>query len=116
MVPQVVGAARPALFDSVQPETAITARPVLSPEARTNADERGDGVATTGEPLIEPAAPAPLPAGAVTELLRNRGLRLPLDDADIDAMKGGFDERRDAEAAGTRRWTSSRRETRRSVR
>ena len=34
------------------------------------------------------------------ELLRNRGLRLPLDDADVEAMKGGFEERRDGGGRG----------------
>jgi murein DD-endopeptidase MepM/ murein hydrolase activator NlpD len=67
--------------------------------------------ATTGEALVAPAAPAtpmartmsaPLPsvaptpgAGAIADL-RGRGLRVPIDDAAVEAMKGGFDERRDA--------------------
>jgi murein DD-endopeptidase MepM/ murein hydrolase activator NlpD len=64
---------------------------------------RGDGhdvVATTGEPLIGPARPAPLPAGVVVELLRDRNLRLPVDEADVDDMEGGFAQRRDAGGRG----------------
>ena len=38
------GAPQPALFDSVKPE--ITARSVLSPDAKKEADERGHTVAT----------------------------------------------------------------------
>jgi murein DD-endopeptidase MepM/ murein hydrolase activator NlpD len=67
--------------------------------------------ATTGEPLVAaaaPAAPAPrtkptsptspaaIPAGAAIGDLRGRGLRVPIDDANVEAMKGGFDERRDS--------------------
>jgi murein DD-endopeptidase MepM/ murein hydrolase activator NlpD len=68
--------------------------------------------ATTGEPLVAPAAPAaartsrPLPTslapltsipggGAIGDL-RARSLRVPIDDAKVEAMKGGFDERRDS--------------------
>jgi len=61
-------------------------------------DLPGDVVSTTGEPRIGPAEP--LAAGAVMELLRNRHLRLPVDDASVEAMKGGFEERRDAGRRG----------------
>lgn len=51
-------------------------------------------VATTGEPLVVPTSPASRPvAGAIGDL-RSHGLRLPIDDADIDAMQGGFAEPR----------------------
>jgi murein DD-endopeptidase MepM/ murein hydrolase activator NlpD len=56
----------------------------------------GKVVATTGEPLVAPASPTSLPAAGAIGDLRSRGLRLPIDDADVEAMKGGFDERRGA--------------------
>jgi murein DD-endopeptidase MepM/ murein hydrolase activator NlpD len=61
-----------------------------------DAGTAGRVVATTGEPLVAPAPPTSLPAaGAITDL-RGHGLRLPIDDANIEAMKGGFEEGRDA--------------------
>lgn len=74
--------------------------PAGIPPARaavSGATDRGnDGVATgavatTGEPLIGPA-----PAGGVVTELRRHDLRLPIDDAKVAAMKGGFGEGRDA--------------------
>jgi murein DD-endopeptidase MepM/ murein hydrolase activator NlpD len=87
------GAPQPAILRSVLNETDVPA------SDRTKVDDRREAVATTGEPLIGPDA-APLSAGIVMELLRNRNLRLPVDDADVDALKGGFEERRDAGARG----------------
>ena len=54
----------------------------------------GKVVATTGEPLVAPASPTSLPAASAIGDLRSRGLRLPIDDAVVEAMKGGFDEGR----------------------
>ena len=71
--------------------------PALRGEAR---GKGADVIATTGEPLIGPAPPEPLPDSVVLELLRERNLRLPVDEADIDEMEGGFSERRDAGGRG----------------
>jgi murein DD-endopeptidase MepM/ murein hydrolase activator NlpD len=95
-----------------QPAAALAGRAVSDPETELVAPNgsalRGEargaaGVATTGEPLIGPAPPAPLPEGVVLDLLRNRNLRLPVDVADVDAvesMRGGFAERRDGGGRG----------------
>lgn len=73
--------------------TAGPKGPALHPEITVSA---GDVAATTGEPLVAPAPPTSLPpAGAIGDL-RRHGLRLPIDDADIEVMKGGFAEGRDA--------------------
>jgi murein DD-endopeptidase MepM/ murein hydrolase activator NlpD len=61
-----------------------------------DAGTAGQVVATTGEPLIAPASPTSLPAASAIGDLRQRGLRLPIDDADAEAMKGGFEEGRGA--------------------
>jgi len=73
--------------------TAGSKGPALHPEITVTA---GEVAATTGEPLIAPASPTSLPAASAIGDLRRRGLRLPIDDADVDAMKGGFEEGRDA--------------------
>jgi peptidoglycan LD-endopeptidase LytH len=70
-----------------------TAAPALHPAITVSA---GEVAATTGEPLVAPAPPTSLPPASVIADLRRRDLRLPLDDADIEAMKGGFGEGRDA--------------------
>jgi murein DD-endopeptidase MepM/ murein hydrolase activator NlpD len=57
---------------------------------------RSEVAATTGEPLLSPAAPTSLPMTGVIGDLRRHNLRLPIDDANVETMKGGFDERRDA--------------------
>jgi murein DD-endopeptidase MepM/ murein hydrolase activator NlpD len=56
----------------------------------------GEVAATTGEPLVGPASPTSLPSAGAIGDLRSRSLRLPIDDAHVEAMKGGFEERRDA--------------------
>ena len=71
--------------------------PALRGEVR---GKGADVIATTGEPLIGPAPPEPLPDSVVLELLRDRNLRLPVDEADVDEMEGGFSERRDAGGRG----------------
>ena len=76
-------------------------RPVVSDVARPAAPvqrEVADMAATAGEPLVGPALPPP--SKVITDL-RRRDLRLPIDDADVDAMKGDFEERRGS--AGGRR-------------
>ncbi|HEV7479665.1 MAG TPA: peptidoglycan DD-metalloendopeptidase family protein [Roseiarcus sp.] len=67
--------------------------PSLHPEVTVTA---GEVAATTGEPLIAPASPTSLPVASAIGELRRHGLRLPIDDADAEAMKGGFEEGRDA--------------------
>lgn len=83
------GAPMPAVSQTAEPDAVV-----MLP---TN--EHGEVAATTGEPLVAPASPTSrtlLPgAGAIGDL-RGHGLRLPIDDANVEAMKGGFDERRDA--------------------
>jgi murein DD-endopeptidase MepM/ murein hydrolase activator NlpD len=73
-------------------ENAEAAAP--SSASTTTPDDRVS--ATTGEPLIGPAKPSGAPLAAVTADLGERRLRVPIDNASIDAMKGGFAERRDA--------------------
>ena len=70
--------------------------PALHSEVAVTA---GEVAATTGEPLIAPAPPTSLPAASAIGDLRRHGLRLPIDDADVQTMKGGFEEGR---AAGGR--------------
>ena len=67
--------------------------PALHPEITVAA---GEVAATTGEPLIAPASPTSLPAASAIGDLRRHDLRLPIDDADVEAMKGGFGEGRAA--------------------
>jgi murein DD-endopeptidase MepM/ murein hydrolase activator NlpD len=67
--------------------------PALHPEMTVRA---GEVAATTGEPLIAPLSPTSLPAASAIGDLRRHGLRLPIDDADVEAMKGGFEEGRAA--------------------
>jgi len=107
------GAPQPAAFLTAPAGGALSeavgralSDPATNPSGRLRSNpaagpgDAGDIVATTGEPLIGPDAPAALPAAAVMELLRNRNLRLPVDDADVDEMKGDFDERRDGGERG----------------
>ena len=112
------GAPMPAVSQTGNPDTALQAAPagrVLDPAANAATDpadstkgpkgptlEPGDAgtagkvVATTGEPLVAPAPPTSRPAAGAISDLRSHGLRLPIDDANIQAMKGGFEEGRDA--------------------
>ena len=98
------GAPMPAV--SVSPATEERAAAIRTPTTsaaptseplvplRSKPIEPGEVVATTGEPLVAPASPTSRPvAGAIGDL-RRHGLRLPIDDADVDAMKGGFEEGR----------------------
>ena len=73
--------------------TAGAKAPALHPDITVTA---GEVAATTGEPLIAPAPPTSLPAAGAIGDLRSHGLRLPIDDANVQAMKGGFEEGRDA--------------------
>ena len=73
--------------------TAGPKGPALHPEITVTA---GEVAATTGEPLVAAAPPTSLPPAGAIEDLRDRDLRLPVDDANVDAMKGGFGEGRDA--------------------
>jgi murein DD-endopeptidase MepM/ murein hydrolase activator NlpD len=74
------GAPMPTVSDTVRPGPPING-------------EIAAVAATAGEPIVGPALP---PASSVMNDLRRHDLRLPIDDADIDAMKGDFGERRDA--------------------
>jgi peptidoglycan LD-endopeptidase LytH len=66
---------------------------VLSDPAKAS---KSNVVATTGEPLVAAAAPTSRPiAGAIADL-RQHDLRLPIDDAKVEAMKDQFDDPRDA--------------------
>jgi murein DD-endopeptidase MepM/ murein hydrolase activator NlpD len=74
-----------------------TALPGANPSSVNLAGAReenaaGTVAATTGEPLIGPEPPSI--ATTISELRRHR-LQLPIEDAEIDTMKGGFTERRD---------------------
>ena len=65
----------------------------LEPDTEATSGRSPDIATTTDEPLI---GPGPASASSVVADLQSRRLRLPVDDADIDAMKGGFAQRRDA--------------------
>ena len=82
--------------DAVTDPTGSTAGPEGPALHSRGAEAAGKVVATTGEPLVAPAPPTSLPAASAIGDLRRRGLRLPIDDADVEAMKGGFEEGRDA--------------------
>jgi peptidoglycan LD-endopeptidase LytH len=92
------GAPVPAVSNAAPPD-AVGTPPISAPKplfaVRAKNNELGEVVATTGEPLLSPASPTSLPvAGAISDLREHR-LRLPIDDANVEAMKGDFDERRD---------------------
>jgi murein DD-endopeptidase MepM/ murein hydrolase activator NlpD len=74
------GSPLPAVSDAMRPDAPIE-------------DEIADLAVTTGEPVVRPALP---PASSAMNDLRRRDLRLPVENADIDAMKGDFEERRGA--------------------
>ena len=59
---------------------------------------------------VEPRAP---PAARRRASSAQRDLRVPIDGMDVDALKGGFAERRGGGTRRTKPWTSSRRATRR---
>ena len=54
--------------------------------------------ATTGEPLVAPTSPALRPAASAIDELHARKLRLPIDDVDVNDMKGSFSEGRTGHA------------------
>jgi murein DD-endopeptidase MepM/ murein hydrolase activator NlpD len=87
-LPAGVQAERGELVSAV-PSTARR----LEPDAEATSGRSPDIATTTDEPLI---GPGPASASSVVADLRSRRLRLPVDEADIDTMKGGFAERRDA--------------------
>jgi murein DD-endopeptidase MepM/ murein hydrolase activator NlpD len=82
--------------DAATDPKGSTAGPQGSALHSDGAEAAGKVVATTGEPLVAPASPTSLPAVSAIGDLRRRGLRVPIDDADVEAMKGGFEEGRDA--------------------
>ena len=85
-----LGAPMPAVSNAARPSAVVTT-PTTS-----KANEHGEVAATTGEPLIAPASPTSLPAAGAIGDLRGRGLRLPIDVKNVEAMKGDFAEGRDA--------------------
>jgi len=86
----------PATDDAASDPKGSTADPKGSALQAGDLGTAGKVVATTGEPLVAPAPPTSLPAAGVISDLRRHGLRLPIDDANVEAMKGGFEEGRDA--------------------
>jgi hypothetical protein len=76
--------------------TTPAGRVLAEPPARPDTPSRSEVAATTGESLVEPASPADRPTADAVSELRGRALRLPIDGARVEAMKGGFAERRDA--------------------
>ena len=112
------GAPMPAVSQTASPDTVSRTAPegrVLDPATDAASDPKGSTagpkgpalqagdagtagrvVATTGEPLVAPAPPTSLPAAGAIGDLRRHGLRLPIDDAHVETMKGGFEEGRDA--------------------
>jgi murein DD-endopeptidase MepM/ murein hydrolase activator NlpD len=98
-MPSVSNAAAPAPVGRVLPDSRVLGGGVLDPagpDGPALPKEAGEVAATTGEPLIAPAPPTSLPAAGAIADLRSRGLRLPIDDANIRAMEGDFAEGRDA--------------------
>ena len=84
------GAPIPAVSNAAGPSAVVTTA------TTSKANEHGEVAATTGEPLIAPASPTSLPAAGAIGDLRGRGLRLPIDVKNVEAMKGDFAEGRDA--------------------
>jgi murein DD-endopeptidase MepM/ murein hydrolase activator NlpD len=84
------------------PPAAPSGRVLVDPARREGPARESEVAATTGEPLVAPASPnSPklptlLPAAGTIGDVRGRGLRLPIDGMSVEAMKGGFAERRDA--------------------
>ena len=70
--------------------------PVASNQGGTETTKLQLPVATTGEPAG--AVPPAIPLGTALEELRRRPLRLPIDGASVDSMKGGFAEKRGGRA------------------
>ena len=71
--------ASPAASGSSRPPAAAAARPADRP------------MSTTGEPTMSAAV---APEGMVLEELQRRALRVPIDGADVERMKGSFEEHR----------------------
>jgi murein DD-endopeptidase MepM/ murein hydrolase activator NlpD len=87
------GAPLPVAVDIEGRETPSPALRASGP-APSRGEEGGRApavAATTGEPLIGPGFPS---AAGVLEALRTRHLRLPIEGASVDAMKGSFTQRR----------------------
>jgi peptidoglycan LD-endopeptidase LytH len=93
------GAPLPANVESERRESvsAVPSSPGpvrrLEPITEATTGRSPDIATTTDEPLI---GPGPASASSVLADLRSRRLRLPVDDADIEGMKGDFAQRRDA--------------------
>ena len=80
------GPPRPVVLDAdpTQPEIAA---PAISSTGLTKTSGAREVAATTGEPLVAPASPTSLPIAGAIDALRGRDLRLPIDGANVDAMK-----------------------------
>jgi peptidoglycan LD-endopeptidase LytH len=92
------GAPRPA-FDSTIESEPETSEPATSPAPvpAVMPQSSRPSLGTSGNPASAGAASgAPLPAGAAIAELRQHNLRVPIDGASVEAMKGSFEERRDS--------------------
>jgi murein DD-endopeptidase MepM/ murein hydrolase activator NlpD len=83
------------------PGSTPTSAPGSTPESTSvpsgfsrTAPAAGRPVATTGEPTISAAPP---PVDVAIQDLQRRDLRVPIDGADVERMKGGFAEHRAGE-------------------
>jgi peptidoglycan LD-endopeptidase LytH len=92
------GAPRPAFDSTIESsDTPTSTSRALAPAVVAEAPRT---TAWTSGTAPHPGATfaAPLSAAAAIADLRRHNLRLPLDDASVAAMKGGFEERRDSGA------------------
>jgi murein DD-endopeptidase MepM/ murein hydrolase activator NlpD len=86
------GAPVPATSEIDRRQAPVPSGPSDTPSpARTRAAVAPGAVATTGEPLIGPD----VSGGGVLADLRRHDLLLPIEGANVDAMKGGFAQGRD---------------------
>jgi murein DD-endopeptidase MepM/ murein hydrolase activator NlpD len=88
------GAPLPAVAEAVRSEGVL---PEHASDRELELGRAPAVAATTGEPLV---GPAPTSAERVVTDLRRRQLRLPIDGADVRALRGGFAQRRDGGSRG----------------
>lgn len=78
--------------DVKRPAADRDAAPAASPSGDRVAGARGSATAGDPGPVVS--------SGDPLDALRSKPLRLPIDNADVDAMKGQFGDRRDRGARG----------------